>query len=88
MFLNSSLQFTIVGKYTIAGKILQCESALLITLPSINASVCKLVFIHARKTYLLNITVEIKWNVTGNIIQICKGTRQGGLSSPLLFNLF
>ena len=35
-----------------------------------------------------NITVQIKWNVTGNIIQICKGTRQGGLSSPLLFNLF
>ena len=26
-----------------------------------------------------NITVQIKWNVTGNIIQICKGTRQGGL---------
>ena len=35
-----------------------------------------------------NITVQIKWNVTVNIIQICKGTMQGGLSWPLLFNLF
>ena len=26
--------------------------------------------------------------IPGNIIQICKGTRQGGLSSTLLFNLF
>ena len=32
--------------------------------------------------------MQMKWNVTGNIIQICKGTRQGRLSSPLLFNLF
>ena len=31
--------------------------------------------------------MQIKGNVTGNIIQICKGTMQGGLSWPLLYYL-
>ena len=35
-----------------------------------------------------NITVQIKWKVLGSKIVIGKGTRQGGLTSTLLFNLF
>ena len=35
-----------------------------------------------------DINVKIKWNTLGKAIQICKGTRQGGLTSSLLFNLF
>jgi hypothetical protein len=33
------------------------------------------------------ITVQIRWNKIGNCIKVCKGTRQGGLTSPFLFNL-
>ena len=33
--------------------------------------------------------VQIKWgSEMSELIQVCKGTRQGGLSSPFLFNLF
>jgi exonuclease III len=35
-----------------------------------------------------NISVQVKWNGLGNVINVCKGTRQGGLTSPLLFNMF
>ena len=36
-----------------------------------------------------NLTVKIKWNkMMSNCFKICKGTRQGGLTSPFLFNLF
>lgn len=36
-----------------------------------------------------DITVRVKWNSQlGEIIPIMKGTRQGGLSSPFMFNLF
>ena len=36
-----------------------------------------------------SITVRIKWNgKLSDSIKVCKGTRQGGLSSPFLFNLF
>ena len=36
-----------------------------------------------------NMTVMIKWNgALGDPIQIERGTRQGGLTSPFLFNLF
>ena len=35
-----------------------------------------------------NITVQIKWKVLGSKIVIGKSTRQGGLTSTLLFNLF
>ena len=35
-----------------------------------------------------NITVQIKWKVLGKEIVIGKGTRQGGLTSTFLFNLF
>ena len=35
------------------------------------------------------LTVQIKWgDALSNSIQISKGTRQGGLSSPFLFNIF
>ena len=34
------------------------------------------------------ITVQVKWKTLSSPIQVCKGTRQGGLSSPFLFNLF
>ena len=34
------------------------------------------------------IKVNIKWNGFSEDILIGKGTRQGGLTSPLLFNLF
>ena len=34
------------------------------------------------------ITVQVKWKTLSNPIQVCKGTRQGRLSSPFLFNLF
>ena len=33
------------------------------------------------------INVQIKWKGIGNTIRICKGTRQGGLTSTLLFNI-
>ena len=35
-----------------------------------------------------NITVQVKWNKLGMSIPVNKGTRQGGLSSSLLFNIF
>ena len=36
-----------------------------------------------------SITVRIKWNdKLSDSIKVCKGTRQGGLSSPFLFNVF
>ena len=36
-----------------------------------------------------NVTVLIKWGYNlSESINVCKGTRQGGLSSPLLFNMF
>ena len=31
--------------------------------------------------------MQIKWKGIGNTIRICKGTRQGGLTSTLLFNI-
>ena len=35
------------------------------------------------------LTVQVKWSCNlSKPINVCKGTRQGGLSSPLLFNLF
>jgi hypothetical protein len=35
------------------------------------------------------LSVKVKWNsVVGKSINICKGTRQGGLTSRLLFNIF
>ena len=34
------------------------------------------------------INVQIKWQYLSNPIPICKGTRQGGLTSTFLFNLF
>ena len=34
------------------------------------------------------INVKIKWNKLGNSIKICKGTRQGGITSTFLFNIF
>ncbi len=39
--------------------------------------------------WYLMLTVQIRWN--GNLskcIKISKGTRQGGLSSPFIFNIF
>ena len=35
-----------------------------------------------------NINVRIKWDKLGKSINIQKGTRQGGLTSPFLFNVF
>ena len=36
-----------------------------------------------------SITVRIKWDgKLSDSIKVCKGTRQGGSSSPFLFNLF
>ena len=35
-----------------------------------------------------NITVQIRWGSLGKSIEVCKGTRQGGLTSTSLFNLF
>ena len=35
-----------------------------------------------------NISVQIKWRYLSRPIPICKGTRQGGLTSTFLFNLF
>jgi hypothetical protein len=32
-------------------------------------------------------TVQVKWNTIGQAIKVCKGMRQGGLTSTLLFNL-
>ena len=34
------------------------------------------------------IKVQIKWNKMGKPIKMCKGTKQGGLSSPFIFNIF
>ena len=34
------------------------------------------------------IHVKIKWNVVGKPTKICKGTRQGGLTSSFIFNVF
>jgi len=35
------------------------------------------------------LTVQVKWSCNlSKPINVCKGTRQGGLSSPLVFNLF
>ena len=34
-----------------------------------------------------DMTVRVKWNVIGCDILVEKGTRQGGLTSPMLFNL-
>ena len=34
------------------------------------------------------ISVRTEWYTLGKDIQICKGTRQGGLTSPFLFNIF
>ena len=31
-----------------------------------------------------NITVKVKWNKIGDSINVCKGTRQGGLTSCLI----
>ena len=39
-------------------------------------------------TWYGKITVRIKWNKLGKEIKIYKGTRQGGLTSSMLFNLF
>ena len=49
--------------------------------------------IHDRNWKLLynwydNIKVQVKWNGIGNTINIYKGTRQGGLTSSMLFNIF
>jgi retron-type reverse transcriptase len=35
-----------------------------------------------------DIKVQIKWNGLSNPIEVAKGTRQGGLTSPYLFNCF
>jgi hypothetical protein len=35
-----------------------------------------------------SIKVKVKWNRTGKTINVCKGTRQGGLTLPFLFNVF
>ena len=35
-----------------------------------------------------DITVKVKWNKIGDSINVCKGTRQGGLTSCFMFNLF
>ena len=35
-----------------------------------------------------NIKIHIKWDGLGKVISVCKGTKQGGLSSPYLFNIF
>ena len=40
-------------------------------------------------TWYSNLTVQVKWCGTlSSIINVSVGTRQGGLSSPFLFNLF
>ena len=40
-----------------------------------------------RKDYSRRATI-IRWDSLGKNIEVCKGTRQGGLTSTLLFNLF
>ena len=35
-----------------------------------------------------NITVKVKWNKIGDSTNVCKATRQGGLTSCFMFNLF
>jgi exonuclease III len=35
-----------------------------------------------------NMTVQIKWDMLGSSINVSKGTRQGGLTSCFMFNLF
>ena len=35
-----------------------------------------------------HMTVNIKWNIIGKSINVCKGIRQGGLTSPFIFNAF
>ena len=37
--------------------------------------------------WYVNISVQVRWNGLGKNINVLKGTRQGGLTSPLLFNL-
>ena len=34
------------------------------------------------------ITVIVKWKTLSKPIKVCKGTRQGGLTSPFMFNIF
>ena len=36
--------------------------------------------------WYLNIVVHVRWNGIGNPIRVAKGMRQGGISSPFLFN--
>ena len=52
---------------------------------SFNTDHCWLLLVNWYKS----ITIQIKHNCELSIpIKVCKGTRQGGLSSPFLFNLF
>ena len=44
---------------------------------------------HVMHTWYSKLTVQVKWCGTlSSTIEVGVGTRQGGLSSPFLFNLF
>ena len=47
-----------------------------------------LTFLKLLYNWYSDISVRIEWYTLGKDIQICKGTRQGGLTSPFLFNIF
>ena len=39
--------------------------------------------------FLSDLSVNVKWqNIMGSVIKVTKGLRQGGLTSPMLYNVF
>ena len=72
-------------RWTLRVLLTQCRTLLFLKKLYVVPDHCWRVMVH----WYRSITVRIKWNgKLSDSIKVCKGTRQGGLSSPFLFNLF